>query len=123
MSAIDARYFQHQVRVCMARRTKAASEATRELLLDTAERIFREHGVTRTTLAEIATAAGVTRGAVYWHFRDKADLFGEMCARARSPMKTMLERAGGDTHDDPLATLRTLCIDTLTHLATEPRAQ
>src|SRR4051812_9294660 len=107
----------------MARRTKEASAATRELLLDTAESIFREHGVTRTTLAEIATAAGVTRGAVYWHFRDKADLFGEMCARATSPMKTMIERVHGETQGDPLATLRTLCVDTLTHLATEPRAQ
>ncbi len=107
----------------MVRRTKEAAAATREQLLEAAERIFRERGVTRTSLAEIAAAAGVTRGAVYWHFRDKVDLFDAMCARATSPMQTLLERAPEDARADALATLRKLCVHALTHLATEPRAQ
>ena len=110
-------------RSTMVRRTKEDAAATRERLLDAAERIFREHGVSRTSLAEIAAAAGVTRGAVYWHFRDKVDLFDAMCARATSPLKAMLERAPDDARADALATLRALCVRALTHLATEPRAQ
>src|SRR4051812_33686288 len=107
----------------MVRRTKEAAAATREQLLEAAERVFRECGVTRTSLDHIANAAGVTRGAVYWHFRDKIDLFDAMCARATSPMQTLLERSADDARDGALATLRALCVHALTHLATDPRAQ
>ena len=64
--------------VAVARRTKEEAAVTRELLLDAAERVFRERGVAGSTLAEVAAAAGVTRGAVYWHFHDKADLYAAM---------------------------------------------
>ena len=101
----------------MARRTKEEAQATRERLLDAAEVIFRDRGVTRTSLAEIATAAGMTRGAVYWHFKDKADLFRAMCDRATLPLDTMFERAGETAAADPLGTLRTLSIGALTSLA------
>ena len=107
----------------MARRTKSEAAITREQLLDAAERVFRERGVTRTSLAEVAAAAGVTRGAVYWHFRDKADLFDAMCERATLPLEEALKRAGTTVLDDPLAALRMLAIDALTRLATDPRTQ
>jgi TetR/AcrR family acrAB operon transcriptional repressor len=107
----------------MARRTKEDAAATRELLLDAAEREFCARGATRTSLAEVASAAGVTRGAVYWHFRDKSDLFSAMCARAKLPMETMLERAGNSPQDDPLGTLRTLMTTALVLLATDRRSQ
>ena len=58
----------------MVRRTKADAEATRLSLLDAAEQLFQARGVSRTSLNDIATAAGTTRGAIYWHFKDKADL-------------------------------------------------
>jgi TetR/AcrR family acrAB operon transcriptional repressor len=107
----------------MARRTKEESQATRERLLDAAEGVFRDRGVTRTSLAEIATAAGMTRGAVYWHFKDKADLFRAMCDRATLPLDAMFERAGECADADPLATLRTLSIGALQSLANDTRAQ
>jgi TetR/AcrR family acrAB operon transcriptional repressor len=59
----------------MVRRTKEEAQATRKLILDTAEVVFHERGVSRSTLNDIAQAAGLTRGAIYWHFKDKADLF------------------------------------------------
>ena len=62
----------------MARRTKEDALATRDALLDAAERVFGRRGVARTSLAQIAEEAGLTRGAVYWHFKDKADLFTAM---------------------------------------------
>src|SRR5690242_9343278 len=107
----------------MARKTKEEALATRERLLDAAESLFREHGVTRTSLAEVATAAGMTRGAVYWHFKDKADLFRAMCDRATLPLETQFDHAAIDAASDPLAVLRELSIAALTSLAEDPRAQ
>ena len=84
---------------------------------------FASRGVTRTSLAEVATAAGMTRGAVYWHFKDKADLFRAMCDRATLPLDAMFERAS-----KPPARTRwarcARCRSARWHsLATDPRAQ
>jgi len=97
--------------------------ATREALLDAALHVFRERGVARTTLAEIAAAAGVTRGAVYWHFRDKTDIFTAMCDRVQLPMEATLAQAGESRHDDPLAALRDVALSALEQLATDPGVQ
>ena len=107
----------------MARRTKEEALETRERLLDAAETVFRERGVTRTSLAEVATAAGMTRGAVYWHFKDKADLFRAMCDRATLPLDANFQRAGETAAADPLGTLRELSIGALRNLATHARTQ
>ena len=104
----------------MVRRTREAAAATRERLLDAAERVFRDRGVTRTSLSEVAAEAGVTRGAVYWHFRDKADLFVAMCERATSPMDALVEQANARQDGSPLASLRSLCVDALVHLSRDP---
>jgi TetR/AcrR family acrAB operon transcriptional repressor len=107
----------------MARKTKEDAAITREQLLDAAERVFRQRGVARSSLAEVAAAAGVTRGAVYWHFRDKADLCAAMCERALLPLETSLRDAGAAEHADPLQVLRELARAALTRLATDPRSQ
>ncbi|MDR3299114.1 MAG: TetR family transcriptional regulator, partial [Candidatus Accumulibacter sp.] len=65
----------------MVRKTREEALVTRNAILDAAETVFQEHGVSRTSLAEVAVAAGVTRGAVYWHFTNKADLFDAMVQR------------------------------------------
>jgi TetR/AcrR family transcriptional regulator, acrAB operon repressor len=107
----------------MARKTKEAAAITREQVLDAAEHVFRERGVTQTSLAEVAAAAGVSRGAVYWHFADKADLYAAMCERAILPLDTVLATVASGSHEDPLATLRDLAVGALRHLATDARAQ
>lgn len=61
--------------IIMARKTKKQAQETRQQILDTALRVFSEHGVSATSLSDIATAAGVTRGAIYWHFKNKAEIF------------------------------------------------
>ena len=71
----------------MARRTKEEALATRHKLLDAAEHLFQAQGVSRTSLQDIARRAGATRGAVYWHFKDKADLFNAMMERVTLPME------------------------------------
>jgi TetR/AcrR family acrAB operon transcriptional repressor len=71
----------------MARRTKDEALATRHAILDAAEILFQQRGVSRTSLQDIAEAAQVTRGAIYWHFKDKADLFNAMMDRASMPFE------------------------------------
>ncbi len=73
----------------MARQTKERAEQTRERIVDAAEQVFYRRGVARATLEEIAREAGVTRGAVYWHFADKVEVFGAVEDRARQPYEQM----------------------------------
>lgn len=74
----------------MARRSKAEAEQTRAAILDAAEKQFFDKGVSCTTLSHIASAAGVTRGAIYWHFANKTDLFNAMLERIHLPFRQML---------------------------------
>ena len=57
------------------RKTKEEAQQTRSNLLNAALNVFYERGVSKASLDEIAKAAGVTRGALYWHFKNKEDLF------------------------------------------------
>lgn len=70
----------------MVRKTKEEAENTRKELIEAARRVFHQCGVSRSTLEKIAKEAGVTRGAVYWHFKDKAELFFAMREDVFFPM-------------------------------------
>ncbi|MDN3522541.1 TetR family transcriptional regulator [Halomonas ramblicola] len=95
----------------MARRTKAEAAATREALLDAAEEVFLERGVARTSLEQIARHAGMTRGAVYWHFKNKADLFQAMLQRVRMPFQELVEEIGDPSLvERPLEAIRLACL-------------
>jgi AcrR family transcriptional regulator len=52
--------------------------ATRERVLLEAARLFRHHGYAATTLREIADAAGVKAGSIYYHFESKEQILGEV---------------------------------------------
>src|SRR5690606_11661553 len=90
----------------MARRTKEDALATRSALLDAAERLFQAQGVAGTSPNDIAVAAGTTRGAIYWHFKDKADLFKAMMDRISLPLQEALAQMIDATATDPLPALR-----------------
>jgi len=90
----------------MARRTKEDALATRDLLLDAAERVFQRRGVSRTSLQEIAQEAGLTRGAIYWHFDNKADVFDAMLQRVTLPMVANLKSPPEAEAAEPLQHLR-----------------
>ena len=53
--------------------------------------VFHQRGVARASLHEIAQAAGVTRGALYWHFKNKEDLFDALFARIFDVVSNQLE--------------------------------
>ncbi len=85
------------------RKTKAEAEKTRRRIMASALRVFDRRGIARTTLEQIAKDAGVTRGAIYWHFKGKQDLLRAIRDSVSLPLLdrsdlTLLQ--GGD--DDPL---------------------
>jgi TetR/AcrR family transcriptional regulator, acrAB operon repressor len=99
------------------RRTKQQSEQTRQQILAAARSEFARRGVTRTSLEHVAAAAGVTRGAIYWHFDNKTDLFHAMREQVSLPLFDRTSFALLSASDeDPLAAveafLRSL-IDTI----------
>lgn len=103
------------------RRTKEDAEKTRLAILVAAEGLFYERGVAHTSLEQIAREAGVTRGAVYWHFENKAQLFHELLSQVRLPMEQMTERFKGSPGEDPLQALANLCVEALEGLVIDPQ--
>lgn len=107
----------------MARCTKEEALETRSRILDAAEQVFFTSGVARTSLADVAEAAGVTRGAIYWHFKNKTDLLDAMCDRVRLPMETMIAELAAAGTMDPLAQLRATCVFMLRDLVRDVHAR
>ena len=107
----------------MARRTKEEAAATRDSILDAAEKLFVEQGVSRTTLQHIATAASVTRGAIYWHFDDKGALFNAMMERATLPLEAEMQVLDQAESDDPLVDLRNYMLAVLRRTVDDPVAR
>jgi TetR/AcrR family acrAB operon transcriptional repressor len=105
------------------RRTKEEAQETRNRILDTAEQVFYDKGVSRTGLADIADAAGVTRGAIYWHFANKTDLFNAMVDRVVLPMEEETHRAEERALQDPLGSIRDCCVHVLRRTAEDARAR
>ncbi len=107
----------------MARRTKAEALATRDRLLDAAEQLFQAQGVSQTSLQQIAQQAGATRGAIYWHFKDKAALFNAMMERATMPFEVISCDAERHNEDDPLGAIERGMVEALTLMTTDPRVR
>lgn len=107
----------------MARRTKAEAEETRQKILDAAERLFFIDGVSRTSLEHIANEAGVTRGAIYWHFKNKVELFEALHERVKLPAEDMVERAMADGHPDPLTMIEQAMVESFVVLTEDEQRQ
>jgi TetR/AcrR family acrAB operon transcriptional repressor len=88
----------------MVRRTKEESQETRRAIIAAARDAFFTYGVTNTSLEQIAKAAGLTRGAIYWHFADKTALFYAMRDEVKIPLvdRTDTELGNPDPSLDPL---------------------
>jgi TetR/AcrR family transcriptional repressor of mexAB-oprM operon len=74
------------------RRTKAEAKETRQQILLAAERVFYEKGVAHASMEDVARAAGVSRGAIYWHFANRADLVLELYSSLPLPQEELIAR-------------------------------
>jgi TetR/AcrR family acrAB operon transcriptional repressor len=106
------------------RRTKAEAAETRAAILAAAEQMFFEKGVSNSRLEDIATAAGVTRGAVHWHFANKTDLFLELYSAVQLPRINMLDlEQANEKGCDPLAFIEAAALDWLELLSKDQQRQ
>jgi AcrR family transcriptional regulator len=84
-----------------ARRTqRERSEATTSDVLTAARRLFAETGYAATSLDAIASAAGLTKGAIYHHFSSKRDVFLAVYEQERGRLSE-IERAAYGRKRDP----------------------
>lgn len=107
----------------MVRRTKEEAQETRKQIMEAAERAFYERGVARTTLADIAALAGVTRGAIYWHFSNKSDLVQAMLDSLHEPLEEMARNSESEDEVDPLGWMRKLLIHLFQQVAMDPKTR
>ncbi len=105
----------------MARRTKDEAEQTRSAILDAAELVFFKQGVVRTSLQQVAVAANVTRGAVYWHFRNKIELLKAMVERVVLPQEHILEQLEASDSPTPLDDLSRACCEAMRQMIYDAR--
>ncbi|MBR9907332.1 MAG: TetR family transcriptional regulator [Gammaproteobacteria bacterium] len=107
----------------MVRRTKEDALTTRQELLDAAERLFSEKGVSNTSMNQVAEAAGVTRGAIYHHFENKLDLIDALMERVRLPVDDMRDELAQTYHGDPVSLLRARCLHIIGQVQDDPHTQ
>ena len=96
----------------MVRKTKEDAELTRKRIINSARAVFLARGVSRSTLEHIATHAEVTRGAVYWHFKNKTDIFHAIRDQVFLPLiDRMDDSLTLASNEDPLTQIEnSLCI-------------
>lgn len=105
----------------MARKSKEEALETRNQLLDAAEKVFFDKGFGQTSLMDIAEAAGLSRGAIYWHFKNKSDLFEAMTDRIRLPLEILTDACADKDEPNPLGKLRDFCIQVMKETTRNPR--
>lgn len=96
----------------MARKTKEDAFITRQRIINVAISEFSTQGFASTSLADIASAAGVTRGAIYWHFKNKEELFNEIWQQSARYSLHVSEKIHSENKDNPLKALQ----ETLTYI-------
>jgi AcrR family transcriptional regulator len=91
------------------RRTQAErTAATRALLINAARKLFADNGFANVSTQAIVAAAGVTRGALYHQFDDKADLFAAVYEEVERDLVADVAREIMDAQPvDPLEAMRT----------------
>lgn len=88
------------------RRTKIEALKTKEYLMLAALDTFYQKGIARTSLNEIAQAAGVTRGALYWHFKNKEDLFDALFQRICDDIESCMKEDSNNNNEQAWPSFR-----------------
>jgi Transcriptional regulator len=107
----------------MARKTKQEAQETRDSIVDAAVRVFAVKGVPQTSLDDIAREAGVTRGAIYWHFANKADLINTLWDQVLQCYAPLTQASEAPDEPDPLGKMKNLYLSIFKDLAEDQRLQ
>ncbi|MEG3765148.1 TetR family transcriptional regulator [Alteromonas sp. 14N.309.X.WAT.G.H12] len=95
------------------RRTKEDAELTKQAILNAAVEVFSERGVAKASLEEIARKAQVTRGAIYWHFENKLQIFDALYQNLHTPFISRILEGLEVEHPNPVGQLQELCTELL----------
>ncbi len=95
------------------RKTKEDSEKTRQDIIDAGIAIFSENWYDSVKMSDIAKKAGITRGAIYWHFKNKMDLFIEIHKLVEEDITAIISKSiiEGETIEEKLfSTLKNIIV-------------
>ncbi|WP_293267536.1 TetR family transcriptional regulator [Neptunomonas sp.] len=107
----------------MARRTREESEKTRQALLQMALEQYALHGIHNVSLKSIAAEAGVTHGALYWHFENRDDLILALCKSITLPFERYYLEQLQAIDQDALKALNAFLIETICHIASHQQSR
>lgn len=99
----------------MVRKTKEDAEITRQGIIGAARELFSKNGVSKTSLDQIAKKAGVTRGAVYWHFDNKAEISHAMREQVFLPLIDRIDDTllASEAEENPLTRIENFLLGTI----------
>lgn len=89
------------------RRTKEEARQTREEIIEVAANLFETLGFEMASMEKIASEAGVTRGAIYWHFANKAEVLESIISKEGERLGVLIKNALASS-DSPLEKLQRL---------------
>jgi AcrR family transcriptional regulator len=92
------------------------TQKSREALIAAAARLFAEQGYAAASTEAVLAAAGLTRGALYHHFKDKRDLFDAVCQRLHAETAAAL-LADAEAQSDPVDGLIAGCLTFIDRMA------
>jgi len=95
----------------MAKRTKADANQTREDLIQTASQLFEANGYANTSINDICDVLGITKGALFHHFKSKQDVFLETWTRLQVAMdqEARIAATAARSLDDPYSAFLAGC--------------
>ena len=102
--------------------TKEQAEKTKQDLIDAALNVFSSKGFNVTRLEDISKEAGVTRGAFYWHFKNKLEVFAEVHRYILGEFLTTMKEAI-DKSATPVENLRNVLLQIIIALVQDEKAQ
>jgi TetR/AcrR family acrAB operon transcriptional repressor len=95
------------------RRTKEEAGETKQKIIDAAVTLFETKGYNATRIEDIAEKTGMTRGAVYWHFKNKDELYTYIFEMFERRLDLLITESRRETRS-PLGRLRWLMVKIIT---------
>ena len=98
-------------------------QITKQAILEAGEHLFYEKGVAATTLDDIAEKAGVTRGAIYWHFKNRNEVLEAVVDNAVVPIRDLFRQMMDAMETPSIEALKSTCVAVLKSIASSPQKQ